>query len=603
MRVVPLISTLLFLSVSVSQAADAKPPETETTPPQSDPEGNSQTITKQQADFLIQEGKRAMVESNDNPRRSVDAAVSFSKALKHYETTNETDMICDLEANIFWCKKRMNIDDVKAFVAMKSGDKTAIAALAKANAVASKEVSADKAEEYFARAEKYAAANPDKFDQISVHFFEVAERFVGTPTGIKAQKLSMSAQQKQLAEIKAQRIAEQEAQRATLFTKPTVMGSGKQSEVPSGDVQKSSIATVRSLYKADFAKRKPNQKYNLMVKMRDQALATKDDKAMQYALFSLVIDLGMECQSYITVIEAYDSLAQNYAAIDAKALKKVTFSKVKNPTTLAIVKLLDDPQQVEANTTVGKYFCYEEQRWDLGIPLLMHGADAELKSLGEMEMLKPDGVAQQLEIADHWYDIGKKGTKTTKEGPMSRALYWYQLVGPKITGISKDRIAKRLDEIDAILPMSNLNYDNLSAKQWDRLKGNVVTAFVGKDRKDIGLTLTPGVKYRIVPHPTDVWQWNSYYSSFSTSSGNNGQTEVNYKGMEQTYVSGGKTYSYNEGGINDGALVMQIESGPWMKPGVIEGDGRVYLGPYSRYRYGLGGKGEIRCKIMNVTDE
>ena len=100
MRIVPLISALLFLSASVSQAADAKPSETETTPPQSDLLGNSPAISKQQADFLIQEGKRAMVESNDNPRRSVDAAVSFSKALKHYETTDETDMIWQVFSNV-----------------------------------------------------------------------------------------------------------------------------------------------------------------------------------------------------------------------------------------------------------------------------------------------------------------------------------------------------------------------------------------------------------------------------------------------------------------------------------------------------------------------
>ena len=599
MRIVPLISGLLFLCTSLSHAADAKPPVTETTPPQSDPQGNSPMISKQQADFLIQEGKRAMVESNDNPRRSVDAAVSFSKALKYYETTDETDMICDLEANIFWCKKRMNIDDVKAFVALKSGDKTVIAALAKANAVATKEVSVDKAEEYFTRAEKFAVANPGNFAQISVRYFEVAKRFVGTPTGIKAHELSMSAHESQVAATKA----EQEAQRATLFSKPTdVSGKVKQTAVPSSEVQKSSIATIRSLYKADFAKRKPNQKNNLMLKIHGQALATKDDPTMQYSLLTLAIDLGMECQNYVSVLESCDLMVKNFSGVDAKAYKKTVFAKTKNTTTAAIIKLLDDPQNGEANSTVGKYFSYEEQRWDLGIPLLMHGADAELKSMGDMEMLKPEGVAQQVELGDRWYDIGKKGSKATKEGPMARALYWYQLAEPKITGISKDRIAKRLDEIDAILPMTNLNYDNLTAKQWDRLKGNVVTAFVGKDRKDIGLTLTPGAKFRIVPHPTDQWQWNSYYSSFSSSSGN-GQKEVNYKGLVQTYTSGGVVYSYNEGGINDGALVMQIESGAWMKPGLIEGDGRVYLGPYSRYSYGLGGKGEIRCKIMTVTDE
>ena len=81
MRIVSLVSALLFFSTSVMQAADAKPPEAETTPPQSDLLGNPPAITKQQADIFIQEGKRAMLESNDNPRRSVDAAVSFSKAL------------------------------------------------------------------------------------------------------------------------------------------------------------------------------------------------------------------------------------------------------------------------------------------------------------------------------------------------------------------------------------------------------------------------------------------------------------------------------------------------------------------------------------------
>jgi hypothetical protein len=599
MRIVSLVSALLFFSASVAQAADAKPPAAETTPPEGDLLGNPPSISKQQADMFIQEGKRAMVESNDNPRRSVDAAVSFSKALKYYETTDQTDTICDLEANIFWCKKRMNIDDVKAFVAQKSGDKTVAAALAKVNEVATKEVSVDKADEYFARAEKFAVANPDNFAQISVRYFEVAKRFVGTPTGIKAHELSMSAHEKEVAATKA----EQEAQRATLFSKPTdVNNKVKQTPVPSNEVQKSSIATIRSLYKADFAKKKPNQKNNLMIKIHGQAVATKDDPTMQYSLLTLAIDLGMECQNYVSVLESCDLMAKNFSGVDAKAYKKTVFAKTKNSTTAAIIKLLDDPQNGEANTSVGKYFSYDEQRWDLGIPLFMHGADAELKSMADMEMLKPEGVAQQVELGDHWYDIGKKGSKSTKEGPWSRALYWYQLAGPKITGISKERIAKRLDEIDAILPMTNLNYDNLTTKQWDRLKGNVVTAFVGKDRKDIGLTLTAGAKYRIVPHPTDLWQWNSYYSSFS-SSGGNGQKEVNYKGLVQTYTSGGIVYSYNEGGINDGALVMQIESGPWMKPGLIEGDGRVYLGPYSRYSYGLGGKGEIRCKILTVTDE
>ena len=59
-----------------------------------------------------------------------------------------------------------------------------------------------------------------------------------------------------------------------------------------------------------------------------------------------------------------------------------------------------------------------------------------------VERFKPDGVAQQIELGDKWYDIGKKGRKgqPTQIGPMSRAQHWYQLAEPKITGISNPRI-------------------------------------------------------------------------------------------------------------------------------------------------------------------
>lgn len=596
MRPLPLI--LALLATGALSAADATPPKGETTPPPTDLLGNPEVpqVTKQEAEALVAQGKQAMVDSNDNPRRSVDAAVAFSKALKYYETVGDTDTICDLEANIFWCKKRMNLDDVKSFVAQKNGDKTVVAALAKADKVASKEVTADKAEEYFSRAEKFASKNPENFEQISVRYFEVAERFLGTEVGLKAQKLSMEAQKNQMKAIKSA----QEAQRQTLFSKPTKLnGPVHQAALPSPDTQKASLSSIRSLYKADFAKRKPNQRQNLLNKLMDQAHATKDDPAMLHGLLTSAIDLGMDIQDYYAVFSACDIMAANFADVDAKAQKKAAYSKSKNPTVLAIVKLLDNPEDGEANSTAGKYFCFDAQKWDLGIPLLVHGSDEELKALGEMEQLKPEGVAQQIELGDKWYDIGKKGRKgqASLEGPMMRAQYWYQLAGPKITGISKDRIAKRMDEIDSLLPMTNLNYDNLTVKQWDRLKGGIAVVSAAKDRNDIGLRLTPGKKYRIVPHPTDTWQPTSYYSNGNSKS-------VTWKGDKRTYTLGGETISYpSRGDFLEGAMTMQIENGKLLKPGLIEGEGRVWMGPYSDYSWGAGGKGEIRVKILAADDE
>lgn len=600
MRPFPVLLALLAAAAfPVLPAADAPLPKAEPTAPETDLLGNPTDVplvSKAEAESLVMEGKQAMIDSNDNPRRSVDAAVAFSKALKYYETTGDTDTICDIEANIFWCKKRMNLDDVKSFVAQKSGDKTIVAALAKAEKVATKEVTQDKAEEYFTRAEKFATKNPEQFDQIAVRYFEVAERFVGTETGIKAQKLSLAAQQSQMKAIKEA----EEAQRQTLFSKPTKLnGAIKQSAIPSTDTQKSSLASIRSLYKADFAKRKPNQKQNLLNKLMDQARTTKDDPVMLHALLTASMDLAMDCQDFYAVINASDLMAANFVDVDAKAQKKAAFGKSRNSTVLAIIKLLDNPEDGEANTTVGKYFCYDAQEWDLGIPLLMHGADAEMKALGEMEMLKPEGVAQQIELGDKWYDIGKKGRKgqSTQTGPMSRALHWYQLAEPKITGISKDRIAKRMEEIDGLLPMTNLNYDKLTAKQWDRLKGGIAVISAAKDRNDIGLRLSAGKKYRVVPHPTDTWQPTTYYSSGNSRS-------VNWKGESPTNAANTRhMFYYTPGDFKEGALVMQIENGKWMKPGLIEGEGRLWLGPFSDYAWGAGGNGEIRVKVLPADDE
>ena len=106
-----------------------------------------------------------------------------------------------------------------------------------------------------------------------------------------------------------------------------------------------------------------------------------------------------------------------------------------------------------------------------------------------------------------------------------------------------------------------------------------------------------GKKYRVVPNPTDTWQPSTYYSSSN-------QKSVTYKGASRTYTSGGTTYTYSSSGdFLEGALVMQIENGKWMKPGLVEGDGKLWLGPFSDYSWGAGGKGEIRCKIIAADDE
>src|SRR4051812_645758 len=62
-------------------------------------------VTQAQAAALVAAGKQAMAAANDDPSRSIDAAVAFSQAIRYYEQANDTEAVCDLEADIFWCQK------------------------------------------------------------------------------------------------------------------------------------------------------------------------------------------------------------------------------------------------------------------------------------------------------------------------------------------------------------------------------------------------------------------------------------------------------------------------------------------------------------------
>ena len=105
MRCVPLLALFLLLGSLPVHAADEKT----TAIPE-----NTSSIDKAQADALIRDGKQAMIDSNSDLRRSIDAAVAFSRALKYYEAAYDTDIVCELEAK----DPKMRDDDEKLILTL-----------------------------------------------------------------------------------------------------------------------------------------------------------------------------------------------------------------------------------------------------------------------------------------------------------------------------------------------------------------------------------------------------------------------------------------------------------------------------------------------------
>ncbi len=587
-------------ALSAATATAAEP----ATPPDAGPTAGptASPLGAGEAEQLVSSGRQAMQDSNADPSRSVAAAVSFSKALKYYEAAGDVDKVCDLEANIFWCKKRMNVEDVKSFVAQKAGDKSVTDALAKVDAVATKEVPRTEAKNYFERAERYAKEHPEDFEQISVHYFEVAERFVGTDISLQAQKLSLEAQQQQMKQIKTAK----EAERQTLFTRSAAAAAsaGQLAPVPAAAALRTAVAAVKKLYKDNYAKTKPGQKRRLAIKLLDQVPGTKDDPVTQYALLSESIDLSVAAADWYTTFTACDAMAQCFKGIEAKAKKKEVFTKARgNPTAQAILKLLDNPTDAEANALAGRYFCFEAGNWDIGLPLLAQGSDADLKAAAEMEMLKPSTSAEQVELGDKWYTLGKKAKQPAQLGMLARAVSWYQQAAPSLTGVTKERIEQRSDEIYLQVPETGIDYAHISVKQWDRLLSKPIDIKADNPSNDIGLTLTKGAKVVIVPHPTETW--TMHYEGWRWSNGGSNVFETDATGLipkEHDHRSIG-----NGGLLNTiGVMLVTVTGTSPVKTGELEGEGKVLIGantPSSANGAGGTGAGKIRIKVVVLEED
>jgi hypothetical protein len=533
--------------------------------------------TEAEAEAMVSQGMDAMRESNAEPKRIVDAAIDFGAALAYYNKVQNVDKVCDLQANIFWCKKRMNLDSLNDYVAQKHQDASLKSAFATVEQVAATTVPASEAQAYFDRAQAFADKHPDDPLQISIHFFEVAERFQGSEISIKSQRLSLDAQQHY-----AQSLGEANARsRETLFSKSAV-SSGKQ-DMPSPEALKSAVTTVKELLKDDYAKTKPKQRQALIAKLMAQGQETADKPDLRCALFSEARDQAIAQHDPAHVLMAVDLIAASFTGIDALAAKKAALSRIALAVVPAMIKLLDTPGDGDANTSAGRYFAFEAADWKTGLPLLSRGSDKALAKLAEMELSSPTVPGQQSELADLWYDSGKKNNTTSRMEMLARACYWYELAEPAIKGMSHAVMEKRLEELHNLLPLpANFDYSHITAAQWEKLKAPLFEIQATRVRTDCSFRVVPGVTYRVVPNPTDTWSNAS-----------------NVQRMNFTCTATGDESTPRRWG----ALLVGVGNGPAGKPGLITGDGDlVFFSDMPRGRL-YSASGSIHVKVITLDEE
>ena len=538
-----------------------------------------------------------------NAQPLVDAALAFAEAHHMYEQAGDSEAVCDMQANLFWCKKQMNLDTVQAYLKEK-GTGVAKDGLAAVDKIADRKIEASEADAYLGRAEQFAASHANDPLAVSIRWFEVAERFVGSPAAIKAQKASLAAQE---SWQKAER-EKVDAARSTRFTKTAAVAAGKQVPIPDAATQKTALADLKKLWSKDYKKNTTlADKRRLARKLADGAAKNKDDSTTYFIMLNESLRLAGDTEEYELILDSCTALGAAFSGYDVAVEQRSVLTKMKGkPAATAIITLLDKPEEPGPNSAVGKFYCLELERWDAGLPMLARGDDADFKKAAELELSNPANAGEQATTGDAWFALAKKTNKTgDKNALFSRSLLWYQKALPVIEGIGKERITKRIEEIDKVLPLdlNNMNWDNLTPSQWDKLKGQVVTVEAKKDRNETGIILKAGESVRVVPHPTATWTVEASYQGLVTCT---------WKGQaERKRANGGITYYWDYDIRNSelpfGALLVWLDNDndKGRLPGVISGPGQLYLSTNRSAGIFANGtqKGQIQVKILPVKDD
>jgi len=138
------------------------------------------------ADDLHQEGIAALKDSQTNPAAIVMAARCFAKASALYEAGGKTDLAVEMNSYLYWCKKKMTLADIDAFLKGAEGNVSE-----RFTAVDKKVIAPSESQTFLDRADAFARTNPDAHLLIAVRYFEVADRFKGSDPSLKAQEKSL----------------------------------------------------------------------------------------------------------------------------------------------------------------------------------------------------------------------------------------------------------------------------------------------------------------------------------------------------------------------------------------------------------------------------
>ncbi|HLX62081.1 MAG TPA: hypothetical protein VKX17_12435 [Planctomycetota bacterium] len=402
------------------------------------------------ADELAAKGIAALKLSQNEPDAIVSAAIFLGQAKEIYEAKKDDAKAQEMNSDLYWCKKKMTLQQMEAF--LKGGD-----AINAKIAQRMKEIEAappaDEAQTYFNRAEAYANAHPNEHLLIAVRFYEVADRFKGSD-------LSLQAQDRLLKEITLEKTGAANSGASARENPATApVDPAKKVALPAAAKQKEALKTIKDLYKEEFAKSAPKDKAALAAKLDKQADESAGDPAARYVLLTQAAALAAQAGELERLTGILDKLAAGFES-DFKDFKKAQLSAAMSKITdaklakvaSALKVLIDKPDDAAANLTLGKY---KLQAGDIehAAAFISKSKNAAFISLIKQELSAPQDATAQYAVGDAIWESGDKAADNDDRVLChARAAYWYAKAVQSLTGLAKAKVEKRLDEAVAAMP-------------------------------------------------------------------------------------------------------------------------------------------------------
>lgn len=146
---------------------------------------------------------------------------------------------------------------------------------------------------------------------------------------------------------------------------------------------------------------------------------------------------------------AQDRDAAEFALIEATKMQSL--HQLVSAAIAGQEKLKSDKDDAAAKTAVGRWECFLNNNWEVGLPLLEQGNDAALAELAKADLANPKELMAQSELAGRWLQFGKSQREGSKAGPLSRAKHWYKQALGQANDEAKPALERSMAEVNALL--------------------------------------------------------------------------------------------------------------------------------------------------------